>query len=100
MHHAAAAAAAAAAAGAAAGHVGLLVCDFDDTITEKDTIGALMAAAVEANVKVSNRQPLSMTVHNTMSAHYQHVATAFSCDHGGYRPGEQKQPSKASMQEQ
>lgn len=41
------------AAAAAAGHVGLLVCDFDDTITEKDTIGALLGAAVEANVKVS-----------------------------------------------
>jgi hypothetical protein len=25
---------------------------FDDTITEKDTIGALMTAAVETNVKV------------------------------------------------
>jgi 2-hydroxy-3-keto-5-methylthiopentenyl-1-phosphate phosphatase len=34
------------------GHVGLLVVDFDDTITEQDTIGALMTAAVEANVKV------------------------------------------------
>jgi 2-hydroxy-3-keto-5-methylthiopentenyl-1-phosphate phosphatase len=52
--------------------VGLLVCDFDDTITEKDTIGALMAAAVEANVKVSNRQPLNLTVHNTTPAHTQH----------------------------
>jgi hypothetical protein len=41
-----------AAAAAVSGHVGLLVVDFDDTITEKDTIGALMTAAVEANVKV------------------------------------------------
>lgn len=38
----------------AAGNIGLLVVDFDETCTEKDTIGALLGAAVEANVKVSH----------------------------------------------
>ncbi|GBF95200.1 phosphomethylpyrimidine kinase [Raphidocelis subcapitata] len=35
----------------AARHVGMLVCDFDDTCTEKDTIGTLLSAAIDAAVK-------------------------------------------------
>jgi hypothetical protein len=39
-----------------AGHIGLLVVDFDDTATEKDTIPVLLNAAVEANGRVSSSE--------------------------------------------
>jgi hypothetical protein len=55
------------------GHVGLLVVDFDDTITEKDTIGALMTAAVEANVKV---RPLIILLPNPNIPHYSLMMSA------------------------
>lgn len=35
-----------------AGRIGVLVCDFDDTCTQKDTIGVLMGVAAEAAAKV------------------------------------------------
>lgn len=36
----------------AAGRIGLLVCDFDDTCTLKDSIGTLMGVAADAAARV------------------------------------------------
>lgn len=35
-----------------AGHIGLLVVDFDETCTAQDTIGSIIGAAVDARVRV------------------------------------------------
>ena len=36
-----------------AGRIGMLVCDFDDTITQKDTIGTLLGVAAESAAKAA-----------------------------------------------
>jgi hypothetical protein len=35
------------------GNIGVLVCDFDETLTEKDTIGTLLSVAEEVAARVS-----------------------------------------------